>query len=113
MDVSWKYLNFFLEDDERLEDIGRRYAKGDETMLTGHIKKELITVRLCFRHKSSGSWGLTWRLRGGLHVLMVQSSLGPTMLTMNLCQRSAGGHVKMQHITNGVAQSMALCTLMR
>ena len=45
MDVSWKYLNFFLEDDERLADIGRRYAKGDENMLTGHVKKELITVR--------------------------------------------------------------------
>ena len=44
MDVSWKYLNFFLEDDARLEDIGRRYAKGDEAMLTGHVKKELIAV---------------------------------------------------------------------
>ena len=46
MDVPWKYLNFFLDDDERLADIGQRYAKGDETMLTGHVKKELITVRL-------------------------------------------------------------------
>ena len=45
VDVPWKYLNFFMEDDDKLADIGQRYSKGDETMLTGHIKKELITVR--------------------------------------------------------------------
>lgn len=42
VDVPWKYLNFFLEDDERLAEIGRSYASGQ--MLTGEIKAELIKV---------------------------------------------------------------------
>ena len=26
--VPWKYLNLFMEDDEKLADVGQRYAKG-------------------------------------------------------------------------------------
>jgi tryptophanyl-tRNA synthetase len=33
VDVPWKYLNFFLEDDNRLQEIGRAYGSGK--MLTG------------------------------------------------------------------------------
>jgi hypothetical protein len=33
VDVPWKYLNFFLEDDQRLAEIGREYGAG--RMLTG------------------------------------------------------------------------------
>lgn len=33
IDVPWKYLNFFLEDDAKLEHIGKEYAAG--RMLTG------------------------------------------------------------------------------
>ena len=44
VDVPWKYLNFFLEDDERLHQIGEDYGSG--RMLTGEIKAELIKVKL-------------------------------------------------------------------
>lgn len=43
VDVPWKYLNFFLDDDEKLERIGREYGAG--RMLTGEIKAELVQVR--------------------------------------------------------------------
>jgi len=42
VDVSWKYLTFFLEDDEKLEKIKQDYSSGQ--MLTGEIKAELIGV---------------------------------------------------------------------
>merc|ERR1739842_51016 len=42
VDVSWKYLTFFLEDDEKLEKIRQDYSSGQ--MLTGEIKAELIGV---------------------------------------------------------------------
>ena len=43
VDVPWKYLNFFLEDDQRLKQIGEDYGSGK--MLTGEVKAELITVK--------------------------------------------------------------------
>lgn len=42
VDVSYKYLMFFLEDDFRLEEIRKNYSTG--AMLTGELKQELITV---------------------------------------------------------------------
>jgi tryptophanyl-tRNA synthetase len=33
VDVPWKYLNFFMEDDDKLATIGREYGAG--RMLTG------------------------------------------------------------------------------
>eukprot|EP00239_Pterosperma_sp_CCMP1384_P002346 CAMPEP_0197848454 /NCGR_PEP_ID=MMETSP1438-20131217/8785_1 /TAXON_ID=1461541 /ORGANISM="Pterosperma sp., Strain CCMP1384" /LENGTH=429 /DNA_ID=CAMNT_0043460715 /DNA_START=80 /DNA_END=1369 /DNA_ORIENTATION=+ len=42
VDVPWKYLNFFLEDDEELKKIGEEYGSGQ--MLTGEIKAKLIAV---------------------------------------------------------------------
>ena len=42
MDVSCEWLSFFLESDERLEQILRDYGSG--AMLTGEVKKELIAV---------------------------------------------------------------------
>ncbi|KAG2498999.1 hypothetical protein HYH03_003185 [Edaphochlamys debaryana] len=42
VDVPWKYLNFFMEDDVKLAKIGEEYGSG--RMLTGEIKKELTTV---------------------------------------------------------------------
>ena len=42
VDVPWKYLNFFLEDDAKLTQIGESYSSGK--MLTGEIKAELIQV---------------------------------------------------------------------
>lgn len=42
VDVSYEWLKFFLEDDDRLEQIARDYGSG--AMLTGEIKKELIGV---------------------------------------------------------------------
>ena len=42
VDVSYKYLSFFLDDDARLDEIGREYSAG--RMLTGEIKAELIKV---------------------------------------------------------------------
>jgi len=42
VDVSYEWLTFFLESDERLVEIGRDYSSG--AMLTGEVKKELIDV---------------------------------------------------------------------
>ena len=42
VDVAYKYLTFFLEDDEKLAQIKEDYSTGK--MLTGEIKKELISV---------------------------------------------------------------------
>lgn len=42
VDVSVKYLEVFMEDDDRLADIKRKYAAGE--MLTGEVKKVLIEV---------------------------------------------------------------------
>lgn len=42
VDVAWKYLNFFMEDDDKLAHIGREYAAG--RMLTGEVKGELIRL---------------------------------------------------------------------
>lgn len=42
VDVPWKWLNFFLEDDEKLAHIGREYGAG--RMLTGEVKGELIRL---------------------------------------------------------------------
>ncbi|XP_076464147.1 tryptophan--tRNA ligase, cytoplasmic-like [Babylonia areolata] len=42
VDVSFQYLRFFLEDDEKLEKIRQDYTSGE--LLTGFLKKELIEV---------------------------------------------------------------------
>jgi hypothetical protein len=42
VDVSYEWLTFFLEDDEKLAQIARDYASG--AMLTGEVKRELINV---------------------------------------------------------------------
>ena len=42
VDVSYEWLTFFLEDDEKLAKIAEDYSTGK--MLTGEIKKELIAV---------------------------------------------------------------------
>ena len=42
VDVSCEWLSFFLDSDERLEQILRDYGSG--AMLTGEVKKELIAV---------------------------------------------------------------------
>ena len=42
IDVPFQYLQFFLEDDERLEEIRVKYSSGE--MLTGEVKQELIKV---------------------------------------------------------------------
>lgn len=42
VDISYQYLRFFLEDDERLETIRKDYSSGE--LLTGHLKKELIGI---------------------------------------------------------------------
>ncbi|XP_045186372.1 tryptophan--tRNA ligase, cytoplasmic-like [Mercenaria mercenaria] len=42
VDVSYQYLTFFLEDDERLAKIKKDYTSGE--LLTGYLKKELIEI---------------------------------------------------------------------
>jgi len=42
VDVSWKWLNFFMDDDVKLAEIGREYGSG--RMLSGEIKAELAKV---------------------------------------------------------------------
>ena len=40
VDISWKWLNFFMDDDDKLRTIGEAYGSG--AMLSGEIKKELV-----------------------------------------------------------------------
>ena len=40
VDVAYEYLRYMLEDDETLEEIGMKYARGE--LLTGEVKKILI-----------------------------------------------------------------------
>ncbi|CAF0868360.1 unnamed protein product [Brachionus calyciflorus] len=42
IDVSFQYLKFFMDNDERLEEIRKTYSSGE--LLTGFLKKELIEV---------------------------------------------------------------------
>lgn len=42
VDVPFQYLTFFMEDDARLAEIKDQYGRGE--MLTGQVKKELITL---------------------------------------------------------------------
>lgn len=42
VDVSYQYLTFFMEDDERLAQIRKDYTSGE--LLTGYLKKELIEI---------------------------------------------------------------------
>jgi len=42
VDVPYQYLTFFLEDDEKLAEIGEKYSKGE--LLTSDVKKVLIEV---------------------------------------------------------------------
>jgi len=51
VDTSFQYLKFFLEDDERLNQIQEEYSSGQ--MLTGELKKEIIEVlqRIIQKHQ--------------------------------------------------------------
>lgn len=42
VDISYQYLRFFLDDDEKLEQIRKDYTSGE--LLTGYLKKELIGI---------------------------------------------------------------------
>ncbi|CAF3467432.1 unnamed protein product [Rotaria socialis] len=42
IDVSYQYLKFFMEDDEKLKELRNSYSSGD--LLTGDLKKELVIV---------------------------------------------------------------------
>ena len=42
MDIPYQYLKFFLDDDEKLKQIGEDYGSGK--MLTGEVKKILIEL---------------------------------------------------------------------
>lgn len=42
IDIPYQWLRFFLEDDEKLEDIRVKYSKGE--LLTGEVKNILIEV---------------------------------------------------------------------
>lgn len=44
--MSWKYLNFFMEDDDELAEIGEKYKKGE--LLTGEVKAILIEIMSSF-----------------------------------------------------------------
>ncbi|ANQ10298.1 Tryptophan--tRNA ligase [Plasmodium coatneyi] len=41
-DISYQYLRYFLEDDEKLHEIGEKYRRGE--MLSGELKKILIEI---------------------------------------------------------------------
>ena len=51
VDISYQYLSFFEEDDDKLESIRRAYSSGE--MLTGELKKELVAIlqRIVVEHQ--------------------------------------------------------------
>ncbi|KAH8582744.1 tryptophanyl-tRNA synthetase [Cryptosporidium sp. chipmunk genotype I] len=53
VDVSWQYLRFLMEDDKKLEEIGRKYSSGE--MLSGEIKSILVDelVKLTKNHQKN------------------------------------------------------------
>ncbi|XP_072975533.1 tryptophan--tRNA ligase, cytoplasmic [Typha angustifolia] len=53
VDIPFKYLSFFLEDDEELDHIRKEYGSG--RMLTGEVKKRLIEIlsEMVERHRSA------------------------------------------------------------
>lgn len=53
VDVPFQYLTFFLEDDDKLEEIRQKYGKGE--MLTSEVKKILIDVltKLIVEHQEA------------------------------------------------------------
>eukprot|EP01114_Cavostelium_apophysatum_P004899 TRINITY_DN1534_c0_g1_i1.p1 TRINITY_DN1534_c0_g1~~TRINITY_DN1534_c0_g1_i1.p1 ORF type:complete len:435 (+),score=122.15 TRINITY_DN1534_c0_g1_i1:52-1305(+) len=53
VDVAYNYLRFFLDDDEKLKDIGEKYSKG--LMMTSEVKAILIQVmtELVQRHQEA------------------------------------------------------------
>ncbi|KVH98780.1 Aminoacyl-tRNA synthetase, class Ic [Cynara cardunculus var. scolymus] len=53
VDIPFKYLSFFLEDDDELEHIRKEYGSG--RMLTGEVKKRLIEVltEIVERHRAA------------------------------------------------------------
>lgn len=55
VDISYQYLRFFLEDDDKLESLRCSYTSGD--LLTGDLKKELIMVlqKIVKSHKEGRS----------------------------------------------------------
>jgi tryptophanyl-tRNA synthetase len=55
VDVPYKWLEFFQEDDARFKEIGEEYAAG--RMLTGEVKAELIEIlqKLVARHQRARS----------------------------------------------------------
>ena len=44
VDIPYKWLQFFLDDDKELQDIASKYKAGK--MLTGEVKKRLIEVTI-------------------------------------------------------------------
>ena len=56
VDISWKWLNFFLDDDEALTKIGKEYSSGN--MLSGEIKQELIQclTPMIVAHQARGAF---------------------------------------------------------
>lgn len=53
VDIAFQYLRFFMEDELRLEEIRKDYTSGE--LLTGHLKKELITIlqKIVSEHQKS------------------------------------------------------------
>jgi len=46
IDVPYQYLEFFLEDDEKLAEIKQKYSSGE--MLTGEVKEVLVECLIKF-----------------------------------------------------------------
>merc|ERR1712183_151808 len=53
VDISFQYLTFFLEDDEKLAKLREDYTSGE--LLTGFLKKELIEILtpICTAHQEA------------------------------------------------------------
>jgi hypothetical protein len=62
VDVPWKYLNFFMEDDNKLAHIGREYGAG--RMLTGGCLPAGVVAHV--EHAAASGWPNTSCITGVL-----------------------------------------------
>jgi len=79
VDIPYQYLTFFLEDDEKLEEIKQKYGKGE--MLTSEVKKVLIDVlsKLITEHQQKRAKITTEDVRAFMKIRPIKVDVPPNL----------------------------------
>jgi len=79
VDIPYQYLTFFLEDDEKLEEIKQKYGKGE--MLTSEVKKVLIEVlsKLITEHQQKRAKITTEDVRAFMKIRQIKVDVPPNL----------------------------------